>query len=137
MKIKDMFWKLFRLMIRGKGDARILFDSEAVCFKAHMIEITDARFNPEEGGGLGEFLTLSWDSQVDQYVRIKGDIDDLQAIIKHVNDEEEEFVDEFAPFDMDIGKKEPYKLKYTTGLTPEETERLLEMRIPQQDNDGD
>jgi len=89
MKIKDMFWKLFWLMLRGKGNACILFDSEAVCFKTHMIKITDARFNPEEGGGLGEFLTLYWDSQVDQYVRIKGDIDDLQAIIKHVNDEEE------------------------------------------------
>jgi len=89
MKIKDMFWKLFWLMLRGKGNARILFDSEAVQFKAHMIEVTKAHFNPEEGGGLGEYLSLHWDANIDQYLRIIGDIDDLQSIIKHINDEDE------------------------------------------------
>ena len=164
MKIKDMFWKLLGLMLKGKGNARILFDSEAVCFKAHMIEVDSAYFTPDEGSGLGDYLSLHWDSQVNQYVRIKGDIDDIQAVIKHINDknEEEEFVDEFAPFDMGDGKqykdsidvldgrmidnvkfdakkyitKEPYKLQYT-NLTPEEYDRLMEMRIPQKDNDGD
>jgi hypothetical protein len=126
VKIKNLFWKLFWLMLRGKGNTPILFDSEAVCFKAHMIEVDSAYFNPDKGSGLGDYLSLHWDTQVDQYVRIKGDIDDIQAIIKHVNDQ-----DEFV-----AKENKPYEFKYT-NLTPEEYNKLMEMRIPQKDNDGD
>lgn len=103
-----MFWKLFWLMLRGKGNTRILFDSEAVQFKAHMIEVTKAHFNPEEeGGGLGEYLSLHWDANIDQYLRVIGDIDDLQSVIKHINDDGDEISDEdFAQLKAEAEKHE-------------------------------
>lgn len=84
MTIKQLFWKLFWLMIRGKGNSKILFDSEAVCFKTHMVEICDADFDPVYHDAIGyEFLALYWDRRKEHFVDIVGDIDDIQAIIKH------------------------------------------------------
>lgn len=76
----------------------------------------------------------------------KGNIDDLHAVIKHINDKDDP-IDPLDTLDahmighvkFDAKKympKEPYEFQHTSH-TPEEMARLMEMRIPQKDNDGD
>lgn len=135
MKIRDMFWKLFWLMLRGKGNALILFDSEAVCFKAHMIEVDSAYFTPDEGSGLGDYLSLHWDSQVDQYVRIKGDIDDIQAVIKHINDKDDEnSIDPLDSLDAHIIGHVKFDVKkYITDLKKIDLADLVKPEMTQEE----
>lgn len=86
MTIKQLFWKLFWLMLRGKGSAEILFDSEAVCFKTHMVEISDAYFDPVYNEAMGfEFLSLHWDRSKESFMDIEGDITDIEAIIREAD----------------------------------------------------
>jgi len=50
-----------------------------------MVEISDVYFNSDEEFGLGDHLSLHWDSEKEHYMRIKGDITDIEAIIREAD----------------------------------------------------
>lgn len=112
MTIKQLFKKLFLLILKGYGNTKIYFDSETACFDSHYIPINDCSFDSFVDG---DHCILHWDSTKEKHIRyihqIESILDDLQNI-KH-----NEYILCSAVWYKDLLLKKPEVLKIR-GFSP-------------------
>jgi len=60
MTINDLNKICIDAINKGKGDAEVSFDSEAVCFDCHLIDIESAFLTLEDEGSIDDRLILGY-----------------------------------------------------------------------------
>jgi hypothetical protein len=117
MTIKELYDILTPLIESGKGNTIVKFDTEAVCFNTHMVQVDGVVFEPKEITGLDqdEFV-LHWEHKEGQYRHYTYQLEKLleefeQNIYRPFHNIEQEYILCAAIWYKDLPLKKPEVLE--------------------------
>lgn len=103
---KHLYDELKKIVESGKGDSKVFFDSEAVCFETHLVEIEGVSFDSDEETGLGDQVTLHWSMQTQPFFHFTAEMEN-KLTLPVCSSSERAFLDELREKGKIFGTDDP------------------------------